>query len=175
MTRPPGYAAILLNRRRTGLLRASNRGTGAMEFLALKFDALNVFVLAAAYVDFHGRVRHRLLQQITDHSTLMAPYHVLMYLFSAVPNPPFLDRFPEQAVRSGLPDTAGRPAHRTMEPARLLRPEVSSDRRVALPPPYFTDNRSAAGPGVRLIFRVRAGRCHGRAGLRRGGSKPAVR
>ncbi len=107
-----------------------------MEFLALKFDVLYVFVLAAAYVHFHGRVRHRLLRQITDHSTLMAPYNVLMYLFSAVPNQPFLDRFPEQAVRSGLPDTAGWQAHRTMEPARLLRPEVSSDRRVALPPPF---------------------------------------
>ena len=107
-----------------------------MEFLALKFDVPYVFVLAAAYVHFRGRVRHRLLRQITGHSTLMAPYNVLMCLFSAVPNQPFLDRFPEQAVRSGLPDTTGRQAHRGMEPARLLRPEVSSDRPVALPAPF---------------------------------------
>ena len=31
------------------------------------------------------------LRQLTDHSTFMAPYNVLAYLFSAVPNQPYLD------------------------------------------------------------------------------------
>jgi aspartyl/asparaginyl beta-hydroxylase (cupin superfamily) len=34
-------------------------------------------------------------RQLSDHSTIMAPYNVLMYLFSAVPNRPILD---EQSI-----------------------------------------------------------------------------
>ena len=62
-----------------------------------KFIALYLFVAAAIYVHYRGRVRHGFFRQLTDHSTLMAPYNALMYLFSAVPNRPFVDasRFPE--------------------------------------------------------------------------------
>ena len=35
-------------------------------------------------------VRHGFFRQLTDHSTLLAPYNALMYLFSAVPNRPVL-------------------------------------------------------------------------------------
>ncbi|MDA8363813.1 MAG: aspartyl/asparaginyl beta-hydroxylase domain-containing protein [Gammaproteobacteria bacterium] len=62
-----------------------------IHFLAPKFDVLYVFALSAVYVHFRGRVRHRVWRQLTDHSTVMAPYNVLMYLFSAVPNTPYLD------------------------------------------------------------------------------------
>lgn len=58
---------------------------------------LYVFLASAAYVHFRGRERHGFLRQLTDHSTLMAPYNVFVYLFSAVPNRPIqeVDDFPE--------------------------------------------------------------------------------
>lgn len=62
-----------------------------------KYLALLLFVAAGIYVHFRGRVRHGLARQLTDHSTVMAPYNALMYLFSAVPSRPFIDvaHFPE--------------------------------------------------------------------------------
>jgi beta-hydroxylase len=62
-----------------------------------KLVAFYLLVASATYVHLRGRVRHPLLRQLTDHSTLVAPYNVLMYLFSAVPNRPFVsvDTFPE--------------------------------------------------------------------------------
>ena len=51
----------------------------------------------ALFVHFRGRERHRFHRQLTDHSTIIAPYNAIMYGFSAVPNRPFVDvnRFPE--------------------------------------------------------------------------------
>jgi beta-hydroxylase len=65
--------------------------------LAPKFVILYLFIASAMYVHYRGRVRHSALRQATDHSTLMAPYNALMYLFSAVPNKPYVDvgQFPE--------------------------------------------------------------------------------
>jgi beta-hydroxylase len=67
--------------------------------LAPKFLVLYLFIASAVYIHYRGRVRHGFLRQLTDHSSLMAPYNALMYLFSAVPNRPYLevDRFPELA------------------------------------------------------------------------------
>ena len=67
--------------------------------LAPKFIILYLFVASAVYVHYRGRVRHGFFRQLTDHSSLMAPYNALMYLFSAVPNRPYVDvaRFPELA------------------------------------------------------------------------------
>jgi beta-hydroxylase len=59
--------------------------------LAPKFLVLYVFVASALYVHLRGRVRHKLTKQLADHSTIMAPYNTLMYLFSAVPAKPILD------------------------------------------------------------------------------------
>ena len=72
----------------------------ATMLLAPKFVAVYVFVAAALFVHFRGRVRHTLVKQLTDHSTIMAPYNALMYLFSAVPARPILDprSIPELAV-----------------------------------------------------------------------------
>jgi beta-hydroxylase len=50
---------------------------------------LSLYVAAICYVHFRGRVRLR--RQLTDHSSLFAPYNVLMYLCSAVPRRPVLD------------------------------------------------------------------------------------
>jgi len=62
-----------------------------------KYLVLLLFVAAGIYVHRRGRVRHGLARQLTDHSTVMAPYNALMYLFSAVPSRPFIDvsHFPE--------------------------------------------------------------------------------
>ena len=57
----------------------------APQFLLLYWIALSTLV-----VHFRGKVRHGFLRQLSDHSTLMAPYNMLMYLFSAVPNRPIL-------------------------------------------------------------------------------------
>jgi beta-hydroxylase len=65
--------------------------------LAPKFIVLYVFIASAMVVHYRGRVRHGFFRQLTDHSSLMAPYNALMYLFSAVPNRPYVDvgSFPE--------------------------------------------------------------------------------
>jgi beta-hydroxylase len=68
-----------------------------------KWIVLAVFVACALYVHFRGRVRHKFLRQITDHSTFMAPINILMYAFSRVPTTPFLAPadFPElESLRS---------------------------------------------------------------------------
>jgi beta-hydroxylase len=67
--------------------------------LAPKFIVFYAFIASAMCVHYRGRVRHGFFRQLTDHSSLMAPYNTLMYLFSAVPNRPYVDvgRFPELA------------------------------------------------------------------------------
>lgn len=59
--------------------------------------ALLVFIASGIYVHFRGKVRHRALRQISDHSTIMAPVNCLIYLFSKLPTKPFHDvsNFPE--------------------------------------------------------------------------------
>jgi beta-hydroxylase len=68
-------------------------------FLAPKFLILYVFILSSLIVHFRGRARLPILRQLGNHSTLMAPYNVLMYAFSAVPARPYLDLrdFPDLA------------------------------------------------------------------------------
>jgi beta-hydroxylase len=71
-------------------------------FFAPKLIVLYVIVVAAVYVHYRGRVRHGFFRQLTDHSSFMAPYNALMYMFSAVPNRPFVDvrYFPQLAALS---------------------------------------------------------------------------
>jgi beta-hydroxylase len=67
-----------------------------------KIAIVFIFVTTATYTHFRGRVRLKLKRQIGDHSTVMAPYNTLMYMFSAVPATPYIDikRFPELNVLS---------------------------------------------------------------------------
>jgi beta-hydroxylase len=67
---------------------------------APRYLVLAVFIATGLYVHHRGRVKHKLFRQLTDHSTVMAPYNTLMYLFSAVPAEPYVDvrRFPELAA-----------------------------------------------------------------------------
>lgn len=68
-------------------------------FLAPKLLVLYAFLASASYVHLRGRVRFRFLRQLFNHSTLLAPYNALIYLFSAVPPRPLVDLrlFPELA------------------------------------------------------------------------------
>ena len=70
-----------------------------MDWLAPKFIVIYLFVAAVLYVHFRGRVRHKLIKQFTDHSTVLAPYNALCYLFSAVPGKPILDVNEFKAVK----------------------------------------------------------------------------
>jgi len=51
-----------------------------------------LYLACVLYVHLRGRERLRLRRQLFDHSGFFAPYNVLMYAFSAVPNAPFPDR-----------------------------------------------------------------------------------
>jgi beta-hydroxylase len=57
---------------------------------APKLIVLYVFVASALIVHLRGRVRLPFHRQFFNHSTLLAPYNVLAYLFSAVPRKPIL-------------------------------------------------------------------------------------
>lgn len=59
--------------------------------LAPQLIVLYVFAASALYIHFRGRVRHTFTRQITDHSTFIAPYNALVYMFSAVPSKPYVD------------------------------------------------------------------------------------
>jgi beta-hydroxylase len=71
-----------------------------MRLVAPQFLVLWAFLGSAIAVHFRGKVRLGFWRQVSDHSTIMAPYNVLMYLFSAVPNRPILrqDLLPELSV-----------------------------------------------------------------------------
>jgi beta-hydroxylase len=64
---------------------------------APQFVVLYLYAASAAYVHFRGRMKLRLGRQLADHSTWLAPYNVLMYLFQAIPNKPVIavETFPE--------------------------------------------------------------------------------
>ena len=67
------------------------------ELITPKFIILYLLLASALYVHFRGKVRHKFGRQLTDHSTFMAPYNAMIYLFSAVKNTPTVDpkQFPE--------------------------------------------------------------------------------
>jgi beta-hydroxylase len=58
---------------------------------------LYILFASTLYVHFRGKQRLRFARQLGDHSTYLAPYNVLMYAGSAVPNKPVIpvDRFPQ--------------------------------------------------------------------------------
>lgn len=61
-----------------------------MDFLAPKYLIAAVFLGSVLYVHLRGRVRFSFARQLFNHSSLLAPYNALMYLFSAVPKKPLL-------------------------------------------------------------------------------------
>lgn len=65
-----------------------------------KFIILYTFILSTLYIHYRGAARYPLFRQLLDHSTFMAPINVFIYLFSKVPNQPYLNvaEFPELKV-----------------------------------------------------------------------------
>jgi beta-hydroxylase len=72
------------------------------QLFAPQFIGFYVLAASTVYVHFRGRERLRPGRQLGDHSTYLAPYNVLMYAGSAVPNQPVipLEQFPELAKLS---------------------------------------------------------------------------
>ena len=71
---------------------------GVFEYLwTPKFAVLLLWLLCALHVHYRGRVRHRFLRQLTDHSTFLAPFNFLAQHLSGVAARPFADvqAFPE--------------------------------------------------------------------------------
>jgi beta-hydroxylase len=58
--------------------------------VTLELLALFMLVLSALYTHYRGRDRLNFRRQATDHSTFLAPYNCLIYLFSGVPPTPIL-------------------------------------------------------------------------------------
>ncbi len=67
------------------------------QLFAPQLIGLYVLVASTLYVHFRGKERLRFARQLGDHSTYLAPYNVLMYAGSAVPNQPVIPvaSFPE--------------------------------------------------------------------------------
>ena len=97
--------------------------------LAPKFVLLYVYIASAVYVHYRGRVRHGFFRQVTDHSTLMAPYNALMYLFSAVPNRPYVEisGFPELAPLAENWQTIRREAQQLLDSGRIRSAATYND------------------------------------------------
>jgi beta-hydroxylase len=74
-----------------------NSATVMSALVSWKATFVYGYVLWALFVHFRGRERHKFHRQLTDHSTVIAPYNAIMYGFSAVPNRPYVDvaQFPE--------------------------------------------------------------------------------
>ena len=47
-----------------------------------------LFFGCGLYMHLRGKVRHKLLRQLFDHSTFTAPFNVFMLMFSKVPRTP---------------------------------------------------------------------------------------
>ena len=97
--------------------------------LAPKFILLYVYIASTMYVHYRGRVRHGFFRQVTDHSTLMAPYNALMYLFSAVPNRPYVEisGFPELAPLAENWQTIRREAQQLLDSGRIRSARTYND------------------------------------------------
>ncbi len=61
-----------------------------MPDVPIKYLILAAFLASVVYVHRRGKVRFSFVRQLFNHSSLLAPYNALMYLFSAVPSKPLL-------------------------------------------------------------------------------------
>ena len=97
--------------------------------LAPQFLILYLFTASAVYVHFRGRDRLRLGRQLVDHSTYTAPYNVLMYMFSAVPNEPVvpMQKFPELAPLRDNWQVIREEAVRLFDEGRIRAAEKNND------------------------------------------------
>lgn len=65
--------------------------------LATKLLVVSLFIGSVLYIHLRGRARLPFLRQLVNYSALFAPYNALMYLCSATPSRPYLERrdFPQ--------------------------------------------------------------------------------
>lgn len=58
--------------------------------MSLKYAIIYIFLTCTIFIHFRGKKRLKFSRQIVDPTALMSPINCLMYLFSAVPNKPYL-------------------------------------------------------------------------------------
>lgn len=70
-----------------------------LSHFSIKYPVFALYAVSIAYTQFRGKVKLKFLQQLVNHSAIMAPINAIMYLFSATENKPFPDlkQFPELA------------------------------------------------------------------------------
>ena len=69
-----------------------------MEYLATwQFWLIAIFFASATYINLRGDKRLSFVQQLRDHSSIMAPVNAFMYIFSKIPSGAYPDKsaFPE--------------------------------------------------------------------------------
>lgn len=66
-------------------------------YLHLKILFILIYLSSIAYIHYRGQARFKVVRQLTDHSSLLAPINAMMYLSSSVPSTPYLslDTMPE--------------------------------------------------------------------------------
>jgi beta-hydroxylase len=100
-----------------------------INFMAPQLLALYALAGSAIYVHFRGRERLVLRRQLVDHSTFLAPYNVLLYMFSGVPNKPVLpvETFPELRKISDNWQTIREEAVRLFDEGRIRSATANND------------------------------------------------
>jgi len=100
-----------------------------INFLAPQLLLLYALAGSAIYVHFRGRERLVLRRQLVDHSTFLAPYNVLLYMFSGVPNKPVLpvETFPELKTISDNWQTIREEAVRLFDEGRIRSATANND------------------------------------------------
>ena len=90
---------------------------------------ISAYLCCILVVHLRGRVRHSFWGQIFDHSGFLAPVNVFLYMFSAVPNKPFLPTadFPELEVLRRNSDVIREEGLALMAHARIRRPDQGDD------------------------------------------------
>ena len=51
----------------------------------MKWAVISIYVISISFVHLRGKVRLPLFRQLFDHSSIVAPMNLFMYLFSGVP------------------------------------------------------------------------------------------
>ena len=95
----------------------------------MKALILAAYAACIAYVHVRGKVRHKLSRQLSDHSSFLAPLNCFMYLFSKVPNTPYLtpNAFPEMQKLTDNWEVIRAEALRLREAGSIKRSEQYND------------------------------------------------
>ncbi len=62
----------------------------AKNIISFKLIVVYIFLICTMIIHFRGKIRLKFSRQMVDPTALMSPINCLMYLFSAVPNKPYL-------------------------------------------------------------------------------------